>query len=291
MSSLPNRRLCRHTLALMVALSLLTPLQQAPAGLLSRLFAPKAELWERWEAHEPSDRRTIDHSDWSRFLSRYVHPGDGGINRVDYAGVRPEDRRALQRYIDELSAIEISGYSRAAQFGYWVNLYNALTVRVVLDHWPVDSIRDIDLSSGLFAVGPWKRALIEVEGEELALDDIEHRILRPIWRDPRIHYAVNCASIGCPNLQTEAFTPNNRERLLDAAARDYVNHPRGVTPTPDGLILSSIYDWFVDDFDVDGGVVEHLRRYASPDLQARLGGSVAIADYVYDWDLNGLPPR
>lgn len=277
---------CRRAVALLAIVLLLSLVHQAPAGVLERLFAPKAELWERWTAYVPSDQRTIDHGPWDRFLSRYLIPGDDGINRVDYAGVGTEDRLALQRYIDRLSGIEVSGYSRATQFGYWVNLYNALTVHVVLDHWPVDSIRDIDISPGLFANGPWKKALIRVEGEDLSLDDIEHRILRPIWQDPRIHYAVNCAAIGCPNLQPEAFTTINQERLLDAAARDYVNHPRGVTPTPDGLILSSIYEWFADDFAVDGGVVEHLRRYAAPELQARLGDAVAVAGYAYDWGLN-----
>ena len=279
---------CRRAVALLAIVLLLSLVHQAPAGVLERLFAPKAELWERWTAHVPSDQRTIDHGPWDRFLSRYLIPGDDGINRVDYAGVGTEDRLALQRYIDRLSGIEVSGYTRATQFGYWVNLYNALTVHVVLDHWPVDSIRDIDISPGLFANGPWKKALIRVEGEDLSLDDIEHRILRPIWQDPRIHYAVNCAAIGCPNLQPEAFTTINQERLLDAAARDYVNHPRGVTPTPDGLILSSIYEWFADDFAVDGGVVEHLRRYAAPELQARLGDAVAVAvaGYAYDWGLN-----
>lgn len=278
-------------LTLTVTLLLLSLVQPSQGGVFARLFAPKAELWERWTAHEPSDQRTIDHSPWTGFLTRYVTPGDDGVNLVDYARVSPRDRGALQQYIDGLSDTEISGYSRPIQFGYWVNLYNALTVRVVLDHWPVDSIRDIDISPGLFADGPWKKALVRVEGEDLSLDDIEHRILRPIWQDPRIHYAVNCASIGCPNLQTEAFTAGNRERLLDSAARQYINHPRGVTPTPDGLVLSSIYEWFADDFTADGGIIEHLRRYAAPDLKARLGSSASVAGYAYDWDLNDYPLR
>jgi hypothetical protein len=172
-----------------------------------------------------------------------------------------------------------------------VNLYNALTVRVVLDHYPVASIRDIDISPGLFADGPWRKPLITVQGEDVSLDDIEHRILRPIWRDPRIHYAVNCASIGCPDLQAEAFTAANTERLLEKAARDYINHPRGVRVDRSGVTLSSIYNWFASDFELDGGVLGHVRRYASADLRARLEGVETIDGYAYDWSLNDVPSK
>jgi hypothetical protein len=161
-----------------------------------------------------------------------------------------------------------------------------LTVKTVLDHYPVESIRDIDISPGLFVDGPWKRKLVQVEGRQVSLDDIEHRILRPIWNDPRIHYAVNCASIGCPNLQARAFTAKGSQRLLDKAARDYVNHRRGVRVAGDRLVLSSFYSWFEPDFAVDGGVMGHLKRYAGSALAARLDGFDEADDYAYDWRLN-----
>ena len=104
--------------------------------------------------------------------------------------------------------------SRDEQLAYWINLYNALTVKVILDHYPVKSILDIDISPGWFSIGPWGKKLVAVEGVEISLDDIEHRILRPIWRDPRIHYALNCAAVGCPNLLREAFTGATAEVLL-----------------------------------------------------------------------------
>ena len=185
-----------------------------------------------------------------------------------------------------MAALAVGGYSRPEQFAYWVNLYNALTVRVVLDHYPVASIRDLYISPGLFAKGPWGRQLVEVEGEGLTLNDIEHRILRPIWGDPRIHYAVNCASIGCPNLLAEAFTAGTSDRLLDSAARAYVNHPRGVSLQGDGITVSSIYNWFASDFDADGGVLPHLLRHASAELAEQLQRRPRIVDYVYDWSLN-----
>ncbi|MEE8270937.1 MAG: DUF547 domain-containing protein, partial [Alphaproteobacteria bacterium] len=168
-----------------------------PAAVMA---APPARPWKRWMPHDPQSTAAIDHTAWDAVLARYVSGHPDGINRVAYGSVTAADRAALDRYLDALSATPIARFNRDQQFAFWVNLYNALTVRVVLDHYPVDSIRDIDISSGLFADGPWGRDLIEVDGTALTLDDIEHRILRPLWRDPRIHYAVSCASLGCPNL-------------------------------------------------------------------------------------------
>ena len=249
--------------------------------------APESVLWERWTAHGASDGVTVDHSAWSEWLPRYVVAGDDGVHRVAYARVSRDDRRALDQYLARLSRTRVSELSRAEQRPFWINLYNALTVQVVLDHYPVESIRDIRISPGWFSVGPWGRRLVEVEGVALSLDDIEHRILRPIWQDPRIHYAVNCASIGCPNLAREAYTGENSDALLDAAARAYVNHPRGAAFVDGRLVVSSIYDWFATDFGgTPAGVVAHLREYAEPALRMALERNGRIADYRYDWDLN-----
>jgi hypothetical protein len=126
----------------------------------------------------------------------------------------------------------------------------------------------------------------------MSLDDIEHETMRPTFRDPRVHYAVNCASIGCPNLPPRAWRAATLERELDAAAAAFVNHPRGVTVLPDGrLRVSSIYAWFREDFGgSEAGVVAHLRRHAAPPLAARLGERTAIAEDAYDWALNDAPP-
>ena len=159
-------------------------------------------------------------------------------------------------------------------------------MKTVLEHYPVASIRDIDISRGVFVDGPWRVKLVEIDGEPVSLDDIEHRILRPIWRDPRIHYALNCASLGCPNLQPTAFTPANTQALLEQAARDFVNHPRGVRLEGDALVVSSIYAWFGSDFDEDGGVISHVTRYAAPSLAPRLEGVQHVDRYEYDWRLN-----
>jgi hypothetical protein len=162
-----------------------------------------------------------------------------------------------------------------------------LTVKLILGHYPLSSIRDIDISPGWFSNGPWDAKLIRIEGRDLSLNDIEHRILRPIWKDERIHYAVNCASLGCPNLQPVAFTSMNCEDLLEKGARAYINHSRGVRREGRDLVLSKIYAWFEEDF---GGslmsILRHLRKYADPPLTEGLQGVPGDIDYQYDWRLN-----
>lgn len=249
--------------------------------------APEPELWPRWQAHDPDSLVTVDHAVWDRLLGAYVKPHADGVTRFDYAGLQAADRDALDSYIAALSATPVSTLNRDEQFAYWTNFYNALTIQVVVDHYPVDSIRDIDISPGLFSSGPWGKDLVTVEGEALSLDDIEHRILRPIWQDPRIHYGVNCASIGCPNLIATAYTAENIDGLLTANAKAYVNHPRGVTVEDGALTVSKIYSWFDEDFGgTEAGVIAHLRKYAAPELLAQLANIDDVADYEYDWALN-----
>ncbi len=274
---------CRQFVTVIVALAVTLIMLYA----LSARAAPGAELWPRWTAHDPAATATIDHEPWDRWLRTHIRRSPDGVNRLDYGGIGVDGRAGLDRYIAGLAATPIGRYNRAEQFAYWVNLYNALTVAVILDHYPVGSILYIRISPGLFSIGPWGRKLVTVDGADLSLDDIEHRILRPIWRDPRIHYAVNCASIGCPNLLPEAYTGANAEALLDRAARQYINHPRGAELRDGRLVVSSIYDWYAADFGGDdAGVVAHLRRYADGPLAASLDGIARIDDDRYDWSLN-----
>lgn len=253
---------------------------------LSALSAPAAELWPKWEASDESSKASVDHSHWQQILDRYLQAsGDPEVTRFDYAKVTAEDKVLLREYLTQLQATPILAFNRAEQFAYWVNLYNAATVNLILNRYPVESIRDIKF--GFFSFGPWNEKLLKVEGEDLSLNDIEHRILRPIWKDNRIHYAVNCASVGCPNLATKAYTPANSQQLLQQGAIDYVNHPRGVEVLEDELVLSSIYDWYQVDFGGnEEGVVQHLLKYAKPDLVRRLSGHSGDIDYRYDWSLN-----
>ncbi len=273
---------------LMKSIFLLVTLAFLPGfGTIERLFAPSANLWPRWERNDPNSRESIDHTPWDNLLSRHVRTSDQGVNLVDYHGFSTGDRTMLADYITILSGVPISQFNRDQQLAYWVNLYNALTVRVVLDHYPVESIRDIDISPSLFATGPWDKKLISIEGENLTLNDIEHRIMRPIWHDPRIHYVVNCASIGCPNLRDRAYSGTEIDTALDRAATAYVNDPRGVSVVDGKVSVSKIYDWFIEDFGgSEGMVLRHLQRYAAPELAARLEAIGKLSDVHYDWSIN-----
>ncbi len=268
--------------------SLLLSVQFLALDVAPATAAPKAEAWLFWAANDPAGKVRVDHAPWDRFLKKYVdtsHPS--AIHRVRYATVTPDDRKGLDAYIRYLQAVEVTRLDRAGQKAYWINLYNSLTVKVVLDHYPVRSIRDIKISPGIFSSGPWGAKLLAIQGRKVSLDDIEHRILRPLWRDNRVHYAVNCASLGCPNLQPEAFAPENAETLLEKGAREYVNHPRGVLLSGDRLHLSGIYDWFQPDFGgSEEGALRHLARYAAPELARRLKGFHGKISYDYDWRIN-----
>ena len=283
----PNAPRRRALISGLVSICAAGPARAAPAAI-ERAMAPSARLWARWQPHDPHASLVVDHAALTTTLAAIVRTRADGSTRVAYAAVTPAMRAGLDAYLAAVAAVAVARLARPEQFALWVNLYNALTLRVVLDalaRGPVRSIRDIDLSHGLFSGGPWDAKLIAVDGEPVSLNDIEHRILRPIWRDPRVHYAVNCASVGCPDLQPMAFTGAGLGARLDAAATAYVNHPRGVTPTADGLVLSSIYNWFAEDFEPDG-VIAHLRRFARPALTQALTGSAAIDSYRYDWSLN-----
>jgi hypothetical protein len=257
------------------------------------LSAPTALLWQKWAANEPASRVVIDHQPWAMFLRRNLIEEPDGIGRLRYGDVSALDRQALAQYLEDMSKVPVHSLNASEQFAYWVNLYNALTVKIVLDHYPVSSIRAISLGGSFLPAfitggsGPWQAKLTKIEGEPVALDDIEHRILRPLFKDNRIHYAVNCASIGCPTLMPDPFTAANLQAMLDRGARLYVNHPRGVRADAGGLTVSSIYQWYMDDFGGTWqGVLAHLRRFANPTTARMLAPYETISANSYDWQLN-----
>lgn len=252
--------------------------------------APKKNLWPVWQKNNPESTATINHAAWQSFLKRYVDTNQEGVNLVRYAQVSKKDKRMLQNYIEQLSKINIDRYNRKEQLAYWVNLYNALTLETVLQRYPVKSILKINISPGFFSVGPWDAKLIRVKGKELTLNDIEHRIIRPIWNDPRTHYVLNCASYSCPNLRKTAFTGNNIDSTMNTAAHDYLNNPRGVNLSGNDLTLSKIFDWYRSDFgNNDQQVINHIKHYARPALKQKLNHIHKIDGYQYNWDLNGTP--
>ena len=269
-----NTRRSRQGLGLALATALL--------ALVPVSCAPEAKMTDAGWAQAGTIAEPIDHSVWDGLLQRYVTPSADGLNLVDYAALKKNDAATLKRYLAAMQAIDITRYPRDEQFAYWVNLYNAATLNVIIENYPLGSIRDI----GLVGQGPWKDKLLTVAGKPLSLDDIEHGILRPIWKDVRIHYAVNCASIGCPNLATRAYTGQALESMLNEAAAAYVNHPRGFARIEGKLVASSIYDWYGSDWGTQEAILQHAREYATPATLEVLGDATAIDSFDYDWALN-----
>ncbi len=268
-------------------LILLLPLLAACASV-ERLALPAPEVLpgQSLTRFASAPGQQVDHKDWTVFLTRYVAADAQGVNRVAYGQVSPADRARLSDYLADLQAVDPTRLTRDQQLAYWINLYNAVTVDVILENYPVASIRDI--KDGPLSIGPWSRPLVQVAGQTLTLNDIEHRIIRPTFDDPRIHYALNCAAVGCPNLMNRAWQAETLERDFAAAERAYVNDPRGVRFDERGrLILSKIYIWFREDFGAnEQAVLNYLQTVADPDVRARLQNTARVNAYKYNWALN-----
>ena len=254
---------------------------------VERVALPRPTLLEP-EFAQASDvtRAHIDHSAWNGLLQRHVKADASGVNRVDYRAFSSSDRNRLSRYLQQFQNTDLSTLTRDQQLALWINLYNAATVKVILDNYPVESIRQI--SDGPLSFGPWDQPAVTVSGRSLTLNDIEHRIIRPIFSEPRIHYALNCAATGCPNLMDRAWIARTLDRDLAAAEHAYVNDPRGVSVSETGaLTLSKIYIWFREDFgDSEADVLDRLQSVAEPELAAAIQARGRVARYDYDWSLN-----
>lgn len=249
--------------------------------------APKAVYDSYWDKSNESNSSTINNDDFNRFLSKYAKM-DNGITKISYAKVSKNDKQSLKTYIDTLANIPILSYAKSEQQAYWINLYNALTIYVILETYPIKSIKES--YGGAFKSGPWNKKLLTVEGREISLNDIEHRILRPIWKDTRVHFLVNCASLGCPNLLLSAITANTYEKIADQAAREFINHSRAITIEGNKLILTSLVDWYKEDFgSTIDNIIAYFMKYANPQTQEKLK---QYKDkkilYQYDWGLNNI---
>ncbi len=241
-----------------------------------------------WRAFDPDSQIIVDHTAWQSLLGKYIEPDAEGVNRFGYGVVTDADYVLLDSYIKMLSDVEVKALNKHEQLAYWINLYNAVTVRLVIDRYPTTSIRK--LGRGFFAFGPWDELLVKVGGEQLSLNDIEHRIIRPVFNDNRIHYAVNCASIGCPNLAIDAYVGEKIDAQLNTAACEFVQHPRALRFEDNRLRLSSIYKWYIDDF---GGEVKTLLPHLMACAKGKTLEKLQLLKptrrnvvYQYDWNLN-----
>lgn len=255
------------------------------AFVLAPFAGPSSQELSTWKIHSPNSTKTVDHSAWDQILQKYISDRSG-VHYFAYGKVSQEEKVKLKNYLKTLSSLNPQEFNRTEAMAFWINAYNAITVDIVLDNYPVESIKDI--KSSFFRSGPWKTDIFKIQGQHLSLDNIEHGILRPIFKDSRVHYAVNCASYSCPNLASHAFTSKNLNQLLNQGATDYINHSRGVQFNSDGdLVLSSIWKWFKEDFgSSEASVIKHLKKYAKPGLKAQLESFDGSISYDYGWKLN-----
>lgn len=229
----------------------------------------------------------FDYAAYAHLLEAHVRSGTvSGIrlHLVDYAALKADPDYA--RALDDLSTARPETFaSEAERFAFWVNAYNLLAIKAVVDRYPVKSIKD----GGNWLTSIWKAKVGVVAGRERALDEIEHEILRKDFREPRVHFAIVCASLSCPDLRPEPYVAERLEAQLEDAARGFLANPtKGLSLGAGGKSahVSTIFKWFAVDF--PGGVVEFIRAHVQPAQASRLAGVTAGAlSYLdYDWSLN-----
>jgi hypothetical protein len=232
------------------------------------------------------------HAAWTRVLAEHVE-GD----RFDYEALAKE-RGELDAYLETLHGVtpaELAGWSRTQRYAFWINVYNANTIRLIVDHYPLDSIKD--LSTVFEKI--WDREFIPMpelhpkgKGDDLSLDDVEHQILRPRFEDARVHVAVNCASLGCPPLRPEAFVAERLEAQLDDQARRFVSDDlRNRFDLGNRRAeVSQLFNWFSGDFQRDaGGAREWLAEFADEELASWLREDRPTLSFLpYSWELNDV---
>ena len=223
---------------------------------------------------------SVDNRLWAELLKAHVKNG-----RVDYDGFQ-QDEAKLDQYLAVLSATDPADLSYNHQFAFYINAYNAFTIKLILTRYPgINSIKEIRS----FFSSPWSKKFISLNGFKVNLDHIEHDILRPRFKDPRMHFAINCAAKSCPPLLNEPYEGDTLESRLDEQTRRFINHPGNTFLKHDTLFVSRIFNWFQADF--SGNPLSFIRRYANDDLKQALDdtavtGDISIQYLYYDWTLN-----
>lgn len=222
-----------------------------------------------------SGQGSTSHSQWTDLLVRHVD--DQGM--VDYQGFQ-NDSVLLNQYLSLLS--EGPPAEKDEQLAFWINAYNAFTVKLIADNYPVSSIKDLNPVIAIPTVhSVWTKRWFTIGGKEMSLDDIEHQILRKDFNEPRIHFALNCASLSCPKLRREAFIGERIDEQLEAQAIEFINDPaRNDLSDPAHPKISRIFSWFTSDFTKETTLVEFINTYANAPVEDD------ISYLKYDWSLN-----
>jgi hypothetical protein len=219
-----------------------------------------------------------DHAPLHELLKTHVRGGG-----IDYDGLL-KDETKLDAYLAPAATFSTEGLSRDEAMTFWINMYNAWTLKLILTKYPdLDSIKDL----GSVFSSPWKKRFVKIGGKTLTLGEIEHEILREEFKDPRIHFAINCASKSCPPLLPEAYRAATLEAQLDGATRDFINNRANTIIDSKRLTVSRIFKWYKEDFDND--IPGYVKQYAAPELKQkleRLGNAPDVSFMDYDWSLN-----
>ena len=221
----------------------------------------------------------VDNSLYAELLAKYNKAG-----LVDYKGLMTEKNK-LDRYLEILSQVDVDALPPDEQYAYYINVYNAWTLKLILDNYPVDSIKDI---GGLFS-SPWKIEFVRLKNGTVHLDNVEHDILRPRFKDARVHFAVNCASLGCPLLYDKPFEGATLDATLEKLTREHINDPKFTYLKGDDLFVSKVFDWFGGDWGDEDDKVAFVLQYADPDFKQKIeaqGNKLDLKYAHWDWDLN-----
>lgn len=229
-----------------------------------------------------------NHGAWDALLKQHVQNGS-----VSYTGLRAGGREALNGYIGQLEGVcrtHFDGWSKQQQLAFWINTYNAHTVKLVVDNFPISSIMKIGAREGA-AFDQRFVDFRQLEGRQLSLNDIENKIIRPRYREPRIHFALNCAAKSCPSLRSEAYTGAKLHRQLEAQTRAFITNSKLNRYDAGARILrlSRIFEWYGEDFRRgEETVTTFVGRYLADDVATAIASSSTSVEYLdYDWALNG----
>ncbi len=211
---------------------------------------------------------------WNSLLSEYV--SDRGL--VNYEGLL-DKKRDIEKYISFLKDnAPQKSWSEPEKLAYWINTYNVNTVWLILEHYPLKSIMDIKEGEKT----AWDIKFIEIKGQTYSLNDIENNILRKRFREPRIHFAVNCGAYSCPKLYNKAFVASDLNERLNILAKEFINNKNKNILKQNKIRISRIFEWYGDDFNKEGSLIDFLNKYSDVKISAD-----ARVDYLeYDWRLN-----
>ncbi|WP_243754694.1 DUF547 domain-containing protein [Flavobacterium jejuense] len=212
----------------------------------------------------------IDHSEWNALLKKNV----SNTGNVNYRGFI-RDKAMLENYLNTLATkIPDETWSKNAKLAYWINVYNAFTVKLIVDNYPIKSIKDIS--------NPWEKKFFTLEGSNYSLEQVENEILRKM-NEPRIHFAINCASYSCPNLANQAYTSNTMERQLTDASKKFINDSSKNNISENEIKISEIFNWFSKDFkNTNTSVIDFLNKYSA----TKISNEAKVSYLDYNWSLN-----